>query len=159
FDPGAIAVLGASTEPGSIGQVLVRNLITGGFKKPVMPVNPRHKAVEGILTYKDVASLPVAPDLAVIATPPPSVPGLVAELGARGTKGVVVITAGFGEGGREEGERLRQAMLDAAQPHLLRVIGPNCVGVMVPGIGLNASFAHVAPRAGPIAFLAQSGAI
>jgi len=159
FEPRSVAVFGASTEPGSIGQVLVRNLIIGGFKGPVMPVNPRHLAVEGILAYKDAASLPVTPDLAVIATPPPTVPGLVAELGRRGTKGVVVITAGFGEGGREEGERLRQAMLDAARPHLLRIVGPNVVGVMVPKIGLNASFAHIAPKAGPIAFVAQSGAV
>ncbi|MGE5147101.1 MAG: acetate--CoA ligase family protein, partial [Candidatus Eiseniibacteriota bacterium] len=159
FHPASIAVLGASTEPGSIGQVLVRNLITGGFKGPVMPVNPRHLAVEGILTYKDVAALPVTPDLAVIATPPATVPGLIAELGRRGTKAAVVITAGFGEGGKEEGERLRQAVLDAAQPHLLRVVGPNCVGVMAPAIGLNASFAHISPKSGPIAFVAQSGAI
>ena len=159
FHPGSVAVLGASTEPGSIGQVLVRNLITGGFKGPVMPVNPRHQAVEGILTYKDAASLPVVPDLAVIATPPATVPGLIAELGQRGTRAAVVITAGFGEGGKAEGERLRQAMLDAARPHLLRIVGPNCVGVMVPEIGLNASFAHISPKAGPIAFVAQSGAM
>src|SRR5690606_26744319 len=135
------------------------NSAAGGFKGPAIPVTPRDRAVEGILAYKDVASLPVTPDLAVIATPPPTVPGLVAELGARGTKGVVVITAGFGEGGREEGERLRQAMLDAARPHLLRLIGPNCVGDMVPGIGLNASFAHIAPKPGKLAFVAQSGAV
>ncbi|MGE0716247.1 MAG: GNAT family N-acetyltransferase [Alphaproteobacteria bacterium] len=157
--PASVTLIGASTRPRSVGQVTARNLLQGGFKGPILPVNPHHAAIEGVLAYPDVASLPLAPDLAVIATPPDTVPGLVAELGARGTRAAVVLTAGFGEGNSAHGAELRQAVLDAARPHLLRVLGPNCVGLLVPGIGLNASFAHLGARAGDLAFLTQSGAI
>ncbi|MDD3652511.1 CoA-binding protein, partial [Immundisolibacter sp.] len=159
FKPKSVALIGASTRPRSVGAVLARNLFGAGFSGPVMPVNPKYVAVEGVLAYKDVASLPLAPDLAVIATPPHTVPQLIAELGARGTRAAVVITAGFKEGDNAHGAALQQAMLEAAQPHLLRIVGPNCVGIMVPGQGLNASFAHLAPRRGRLAFVAQSGAV
>jgi len=159
FAPGSVALIGASPTTGSVGQVTARNLLQGGFKGPVLPVNPRHGAVEGVLAYPDVASLPIAPDLAVIATPPDTVPGLIAALGQRGTRAALVLTAGFAGGGGAEGAERRQRMLDAARPHLLRVLGPNSVGLMVPGIGLNASFAHVGARPGDLAFLTQSGAI
>ena len=161
FKPRSIALIGASKQPRSVGAVLARNLFNAGFDGPVMPVNPNHRAIEGVLAYASADDLPEVPDLAVIATPPPTVPQLIRDLGARGTKAVVVITAGFGEGGDEEGEgaRLRQAMLDAARPTTMRIVGPNCVGIMVPGMGVNASFAHVAPERGHLAFVAQSGAI
>lgn len=158
FKPASVALIGASRRERSVGKVIARNLFNAGFDGPVMPVNPREASIEGVLAYKSVADLPVVPDLAVIATPPATVPGLIAELGARGTKAAVVITAGFGEMG-EEGRKLQQAVLDAARPHLLRVIGPNCLGIMVPGQGLNASFCHVPPLKGDIALVAQSGAI
>lgn len=159
FKPKSVALIGASNRPSSIGAVLAQNLLRGGFTGPVIPVNPKHKEIAGVRTYPNVASLPAAPDLAIISTPPQVVPEIVAELGARGTKAAVVITAGFGEGGSEQGKHLRQALLDAARPHLLRVIGPNCLGILVPGIKLNASFAHVHPAAGKLAFVTQSGAI
>lgn len=155
--PSSIALIGASKRAASVGALVARNLLKGGFDGPVMPVNPKHQAIEGVLTYPDVAHLPLTPDLAVISTPADAVPGIVAELAARGTKAAVVITAGFGEGG--EGAERRQAMLDAARPHLMRIVGPNCLGVMVPGIGLNASFAHLDPLPGKLAFIAQSGAV
>lgn len=158
FKPASVALIGASTRAGSVGAVVARNLFNAGFRGPVMPVNPHHRAVEGVLAYPDVAGLPVTPDLAVICTPPDSVPGLIAELGARGTKAAIVITAGLGADDGNGGT-LRQAALDAARPHLLRIVGPNCLGVMAPGAGLNASFAHTAPRAGDIAFVTQSGAM
>jgi len=159
FEPRSVALIGASRKEGSVGSVIARNLFKSGFEGPVMPVNPKHRAVQGVLAYPDVASLPVTPDLALIATPPQTVPGIVAELGERGTRAAVVITAGFGEGDDEEGRELRQEMLDAARPHLLRVLGPNCLGLIVPGCGLNASFAHLDPPPGRIAFVTQSGAI
>src|SRR5690606_34709880 len=93
-----------------------------------------------------------------IATPPDTVPTLIAQFGKMGTRAAVVVTAGFGEHVKD-GERLRQAMLDAARPDLLRIVGPNCLGVLVPGVGLDASFAHVRPRRGGVAFVAQSGAM
>jgi len=159
FKPASVALIGASPEPGSVGVVTARNLFGGGFAGPIMPVNPRHHSIEGVLTYPDIASLPETPDLAVIATPAETVPGIVAELGERGTKAAVVITAGFGEGADVHGKALQTAMLEAARPHLMRIVGPNCVGVMVPGIGLNAGFAHIAPQPGKLAFVAQSGAV
>ncbi len=159
FKPASVALIGARKQPGSVGAVLAHNLFNSGFDGPVMPVNPNQKAIEGVLTYADAASLPVTPDLAVIATPPDTVPGLIASLGERGTKAAVVITAGFGEGGDAEGQQRMQAMLDAARPHILRIVGPNCLGIIVPGMGLNASFAHRTPKPGHLAFVAQSGAV
>lgn len=159
FRPETVALIGASNRPGSVGEVAARNLFRSGFGGLVMPVNPKYRSVAGVKAYPDVASLPEVPDLAVICTPPDTVPGLIAELGERGTRAAVVITAGFGEGGGEEGMSRRQAVLDAARPHLLRVAGPNCLGIVVPQIGLNASFSHLMPREGGLAFVTQSGAI
>ncbi len=158
FGPASIAVIGASSRADSVGGVLWRNIRRAGFKGQIWPVNPRHASLDGVAVAKDVAGLPGAPDLAVIATPPATVPGLVSELGARGTRAAVIITAGFGELGAE-GKRLQQATLDAARPHLMRLVGPNCVGVMVPGAGLDASFSHIAPKSGNLAFVSQSGAM
>jgi acetyltransferase len=159
FRPASVAVIGASKEPLSPGAVIARNLRSDGFAGPVMLVNPKYSEIDGEPCHPDVASLPATPDLAVVVTPPPTVPEIIAALGARGTKAVAVITAGFGEGGAERGRALRQAMLDAARPHLLRIVGPNCMGVMVPGHGLNATFAHLAATPGRLAFVTQSGAI
>lgn len=156
--PSSIALIGASRRPKSIGAVVARNLFNAGFDGPVMPVNPREQSIEGVLCYNSVADLPMVPDLAVICTPPPTVPGLIDELGRRGTKAAIVITAGFAEAG-EEGRQLQQRMLEAAKPHLLRISGPNCLGVMVPGRGVNASFVHVPPLKGELAFVGQSGAV
>ena len=159
FKPKSVALIGASKRPSSVGAALAHNLFNAGFDGPVMPVNPKHDAIEGVLAYPDVASLPVTPHLAVISTPPDSVPGIVAELGIRGTRAAVVISAGFGESPEAHGRERQQALLDAARPHLVRIVGPNCLGVMVPGVGLNASFSHVHPKSGRLAFVAQSGAM
>jgi acetyltransferase len=158
FNPRSVAVIGASTDETRVGGVLARNIVRAGYRGRIMPVNPHHREIQGLPVYPDVAHLPEAPDLAVIATPPQTVPGLLAELGARGTRAAVVITAGFGELGAE-GKALQQQALEAARPYLMRIVGPNCVGVMVPGIGLDASFAHLAPPKGDLAFVSQSGAL
>src|SRR6185295_2831775 len=159
FRPKSVALIGASTRANSVGLVTVQNLLSGGFAGPIIPVNPKHKTVAGVPCYPDVASLPVAPDLAVICTPPRTVPGLVSELAARGVKGAIVITAGFKELGNEQGRALECAMLDGARPHLVRIIGPNCLGVLSTPIGLNASFAPGNAEKGGVAFVAQSGAM
>lgn len=159
FRPDSVVLIGASEKPGSVGAVLARNLCNGGFVGRVMMVNPRRKTVGGRPCFSDVASLPETPDLAVIATPPDTVPGLISDLAARGTRAAVVITAGFSETGQSRGQSLQQAMLHAARPELLRIIGPNCLGILLPGIGLNASFAHIQPLRGQLAFVAQSGAV
>ncbi|MBL8703220.1 MAG: bifunctional acetate--CoA ligase family protein/GNAT family N-acetyltransferase [Rhodospirillales bacterium] len=149
FQPRGVALIGASNRPGSVGQVMARNLAEGGFKGAIHAVNPKPGPIAGLPTVTDIAALPEAPDLAVIATPPATVPGLVEDLGRRGTRGIIVITAGVDQ----------QAVLQAAKPNLVRIVGPNCVGAMMPGIGLNATFAHMAARPGDLAFITQSGAI
>jgi acetyltransferase len=154
FHPRSVAVIGATTRDGAVGRVVLRNLLNAGFAGPVWPVNPKYRSIDGLPCFSTVAELPEAPDLAVIVTPPATVPGLIAELGERGTRAAVVISAGLT---KENG--LRQAMLDAARPHLLRVIGPNTLGLLVPPVALDASFAHRMPAKGSLALLSQSGAI
>jgi len=158
FKPGAVALIGATPRQGSLGAVLARNLRRGGFGGPLMLVNPHHRSIGGAPVHRDIASLPEVPELAVIATPPETVPQAIGELGARGTRAAVIITAGFGEQGAA-GRALQQAALDAARPYLLRLVGPNCVGIMVPAVGLDASFSHIPPLAGDLAFVSQSGAM
>ncbi|MFN3416595.1 MAG: GNAT family N-acetyltransferase [Caldimonas sp.] len=159
FRPASVAVIGASDREGSLGRLVMRNLRAGGFPGPVWPVNPRREFVAGQRAWPTVAALPGVPDLAVLCTPAPTVPTLVAELGARGTRAAVVLSAGLGSTSAEGGPSLRQAMLEAARPHLLRILGPNCVGLLVPGQRLNASFAHTDARPGSLAFVSQSGAL
>ncbi len=157
--PRSVAVIGASDRPHSVGATVMRNLLDAGYEGAVWPVNPKHTTVAGRAAYGRVTDLPSAPDLALICTPPATVPGLIAELGARGTRAAVVLTAGLGRERTADGRTLSAAMLDAARPYLLRVLGPNCVGLLVPGIKLNASFAHAPAQPGKIAFVAQSGAL
>jgi acetyltransferase len=159
FQPASVAVIGASDRAGSVGAVLLRNLKLGGFKGAIWPVNHRHASVDGGPAWADVASLPQAPDLAVICTPASTVPALIADLGRRGTRAAIVITAGLKQPASAGGPSLEQAMLDAARPHLLRILGPNCIGALVPGVGLNASFAPGNAHLGRLAFVTQSGAL
>jgi acetyltransferase len=158
FNPRSVALIGASDRPRSIGSTVLRNLRQGGFAGPVWPVNIRHTEVGGVRAYRTVTELPAAPDLAVLCTPAPGIPGLIAELGKRGTRAAIVISAGL-EQTTHGGQTLGDEMLKAAQPFTLRILGPNCIGLLVPGIGLNASFAHCGASAGNIAFIAQSGAL
>lgn len=153
FQPRAIALIGASNRENSVGQVLARNLLESGFAGPVMPVHRTAQAIRSSLTYPSVADLPVTPDLAVIATPAETVPQFIADLGERGCRAAVVISAGLGS------PDMRQKMLDASRPHMLRIVGPNCLGFISPGAGINASFAQLTPRKGGLALVAQSGAI
>jgi len=135
---------------------MLENLASAGFAGSIFPVSRRYGEVLGMRAYADVASLPETPDLAVIAIPAAGVPRVVRDLGHRGTGGALIISAGF-EGAHNAG--LREELAAAAKPAGVRILGPNTIGMIVPRIGLNASFAHVMPRPGGIAFLAQSGAI
>lgn len=150
--PASVALIGASERSGRVGTLVMRNLLQGGFKGRILPVNPKRSAVMDVEAFGSVEELPEAPDLAVIATPPDTVPGLTASLAKRGTRASIVLTAGIAGAAR-------QAMLDAAKPTCLRVLGPNCLGLLVPPLGLNASFAHRQALAGGIAFVSQSGAL
>jgi acetyltransferase len=154
FQARSVALIGATPRPGSVGSKVLGNLTSGGFDGPIWPVNPGRDSIDGLRCYASIAALPEAPDLAVIVTPPDTVPTLIGELGAKGTRAALVLTAGISDKGG-----LRQAMLDAAQPWCLRVIGPNSFGLFAPALGLNASFAHLAPAPGHLAFLSQSGAL
>lgn len=158
FAPRSIALIGASARPGSVGDVLARNLATGGFGGDLMFVNPRGEVILGQQASRSVDTLPKVPDLAVIATPAPSIPGLVTELGAAGCRAAVIISAGF-EGVEPAVIRLRRELLAAAGAHGMRLVGPNCLGVLSPRQGINASFARDAAPVGNVALIAQSGAI
>jgi len=152
FEPRSVAVIGASDRPASVGATVWHNIKHGGFSGELYAVNPKHAQIGGEPAYASVAALPEVPELAVICTPPSSVAALVAALGERGTRAAIVMTAGLDAA-------QKQAMLDAARRHLLRILGPNCLGLLAPHIGLNASFAHVAAQPGGLAFVSQSGAL
>ncbi len=152
FQAKSVALVGASEKPGSIGLTVASNLLRSGYQGKIAFVNPHHSEIRGLRCYPTVNDLPFAPELAIVATPPDTVPGIIDDLGRRGCRAVVVITAGI------KGE-IAQKMLDAAKPYLLRIIGPNCLGIQAPGIKLDASFAQVLVEPGDIALVSQSGAI
>ncbi|MBO0905605.1 bifunctional acetate--CoA ligase family protein/GNAT family N-acetyltransferase [Jiella sonneratiae] len=158
FRPRSIALIGASNKPGSVGNVIARNLLAGGFVGPVMLVNPHETTIEGQPVANRIDRLPQCPELAIVATPAAAVPGVVAELGERGCRAAVVISAGLSRPGRT-GKPLSQEMLDHAWPHLMRIVGPNCLGLISTPAGVNASFSHLMPAPGDIALVSQSGAI
>jgi acetyltransferase len=152
FDPASVAVIGASERPASVGATVWRNLSRGRYAGPVYAVNPKHRRLGDAPCYPNVEALPQVPELAVICTPPATVPGIVAALARAGTRAAVVLTAGLDA-------TQKQAMLDAARPALLRILGPNGLGLLVPHSGLNASFAHIDAQPGELAFISQSGAL
>lgn len=149
--PQSVALIGASKRPGSVGETVLKNLLKGGFKGPISLVNPKYREIDGRRCYASVSDLPDAPDLAVLATPPDTITKLIEDLSAKGTRAAIALAAGMGD--------QKKAMIAAARPNCLRILGPNCIGLMVPNIGLNASFAHRAPLAGDLAFVSQSGAL
>jgi acetyltransferase len=152
FDPRSVAVFGASHRHESVGGIVLRNLRGAGFAGGVHAVNLHRGEIDGVRSFTSIGDLPEVPDLAVICTPPATVPALIAKLGAAGTRAAIVVTAGLGA-------TLTQQMLAAAKPHLLRILGPNCIGLMTPRQKLNATFAHTAALDGELAFVTQSGAL
>ncbi|GAB4458464.1 MAG: bifunctional acetate--CoA ligase family protein/GNAT family N-acetyltransferase [Armatimonadaceae bacterium] len=163
FKPRSVAVIGATETEGSVGRTLVTNLISSPFGGVVYPVNPKRPSVLGIRAYPSVSEIPDSVDLAVIVTPAPTVPAIIAECVEKGVTGAIIISAGFKEVGQEGAEREKQVMeaarrRDGDTPPL-RIIGPNCLGVMSPLTGLNATFAQAMAKPGNVAFLSQSGAL
>lgn len=154
LNPTGVVLVGGSARTDSVGGVVLSNLLAGGFAGPVHVVNPKPVDVPGARWAPSIEALPEAPPLAVIATPAPTIPATIAALGARGTRAAVVISAGL-----TAANGLRQAALDAARPHLLRIVGPNGIGAMMPHARLNASFARDAARPGGLALISQSGAL
>jgi len=158
FTPNNIAVIGATEAPGSVGRTTLWNLISSPFGGTVFPVNPKRSSVLGIRAYPSITAVPEQCDLVVIVTPPPTIPGIIRECGQNGVKGAVVISAGFKEIG-EEGSKLEQQLLEEARAAGIRVIGPNCLGLMSPLTGVNATFAAGMARPGNVGFISQSGAL
>jgi acetyl coenzyme A synthetase (ADP forming)-like protein len=160
FRPRSVAVIGASRRPGSIGAAIFRNLLEKGFEGPVYPVNPSARVVQSVLAYASVADIPGEVDLAIIAIPARDVLAAVEECGRKGVRGVVVITAGFKETG-PEGAELELALRDDARRYGMRLVGPNCLGVLntESGVHLDATFAPAWPPPGQVAFSSQSGAL
>ncbi len=158
FAPKTVAVIGATETPDSVGRTLMWNLLSNPFGGTIFPVNPKRKNVLGIKAYPNIATVPEKVDLAVIATPAPTIPGIINECVDAGVKGAIIISAGFKEIG-EEGVKLEQQILQNARRGNLRIIGPNCLGVMNPLIGLNATFASTIARPGNVGFISQSGAL
>lgn len=151
--PRSVAVIGASSRAGALGQRVLENIIDSGFEGAIFAVNPKRVEIEDEWWVASVEDLPMAPDLAIIVTPAATVPEILSQLGARGTRLAVILSAGFHD------PLLRQRMLDAARPHLLRVVGPNCLGVLLPHAKLNATFAHRNARPGGLTLISQSGAL
>jgi acetyltransferase len=158
FAPASVAVIGATGRPGTVGRTVLENLLHGGFRGKVYAVNATHPEVLGLKAYKSIRDIPGPVDLAVVATPAATVPHLIGECVESGTKSAVVISAGFRERGTE-GAALEQQIQEQLRRSSMRLIGPNCLGIMNPTIGLNATFAKDAPQAGNVAFLSQSGAL
>ena len=158
FAPRSIAVIGATEREGSVGRTVMWNLVTNPFGGTVFPVNSKRSNVLGIKSYPTVAAVPEAVDLAVVATPAPAVPGVIRECASAGVRGAIIISAGFKEIG-DAGARLEREILEIARAARMRIVGPNCLGIMCPLTGLNATFAGSMARKGNVAFLSQSGAL
>lgn len=158
FQPQTVAVIGATEKPGSVGRTLLWNLITNPFGGTVFPINPHHHSVLGITTYPTIFDVPEKIDLAVIATPAPTVPKIISDCVDTDIKGAIIISAGFKEIG-EKGIALEQEILQQAQRGKIRIIGPNCLGIMNPISGLNATFASKMAQPGNVGLISQSGAL
>ncbi|MCX7172965.1 MAG: GNAT family N-acetyltransferase [Proteobacteria bacterium] len=158
FEPKSIAIIGASETPGSIGLTLVRNMLDSEYKGQLFLVNPGHKSIFGQKSYSSVGSIPQRLDLVVICTKAPTVPHIVEACGRAGTRSAIVISGGFGETG-ESGAALERTVLENARRHRMRLLGPNCLGIMRPNRGINLSFANGSANPGSIGLISQSGAL
>ncbi|MFO7664605.1 MAG: bifunctional acetate--CoA ligase family protein/GNAT family N-acetyltransferase [Chloroflexota bacterium] len=158
FKPQSVAVVGATERAGSVGRTILWNLISTSFGGTIFPINPSRSSILGIKAYPSISEVPDSVDLAVIVTPAKTVPGIIRECVAAGVKAAIIISAGFKETG-PEGEALEQEILAIARKGGMRIVGPNCLGIMNPLTGLNATFASTMARPGPVGFISQSGAL
>ena len=158
FAPRSVAVFGASDRPDSVGQIVFQNMLQCGFKGKLYPINAKNTEIQGQRAYQSIGEISEPVELVVVATPPQTVPGILEECGLQGVKAAIIITAGFGEAG-SEGAALEKELVEVARRFKIRLIGPNCLGVMRPSIGLNATFNKGGSNTGSIAFVSQSGAL
>lgn len=159
FTPKSIAVFGASERPNSVGALALQNLLEGEFSGPVYPINPAHEELHGQRCYAGIDDIQHPVDLAVVATPAPTVPEIIRQCGEHGVGAAVVLSAGFGEGGDGAGSRLQGAMLEEARRYGVRILGPNCLGLIRPRLGINATFSNNSAQRGSLALVSQSGAL
>lgn len=159
FKPSSVALIWTDQEYSAYGEVILKNLAAGGFGGEIFSVHPEKRTIAGIPAFKNPDEMPHAPDLAVIARPRKEVPDLINQLGGKGTRAAVLISYGFGEGGDDEGKAYRDLTLKASNPYLLRIIGAGSLGLIAPAKGINASYAHIYPKSGNVAFVAQSGTL
>ncbi len=158
FEPRSIAIIGATERQGKIGEVLIANMLAAGYQGRLFAVNPKYRSVHGVPCFASIAALPEAVDLVVVATPAETVPGLIEDCGRAGIRSALVITAGFGETG-PKGAVLEARVLELARRHGVRMVGPNCLGILRPEIGLYAAFARGAALPGSLGLVSQSGAV
>ncbi len=158
FSPKSIAVFGASNRTNAVGTIVFKNLVKAGFQGDLFPVNLHRSKVQGRKVYRTIADINKDIDLAVVATPAATVPEIVHQCGQVGVRAVVILTAGFAEAG-DAGKKLQNDIIESARQFGIRIIGPNCLGIMRPRLGLNATFSHNMARAGQLALVSQSGAL
>ncbi|UCE38330.1 MAG: CoA-binding protein [Thermoplasmata archaeon] len=169
FKPSSVAVIGASPKKGKVGNIVLNNIIygseenekngvVGGFKGNIYPINPKADEISGLKVYDSVIKVPSEVDMAVVCIPPKAVKDAIEDCGKKGVKSIVIITAGFSEMGAE-GKNLEKEILSTAKKYKIRIIGPNCLGIISPFCDLNASFGDAVPKRGPISFASQSGAL
>ncbi len=158
FEPKSVAVIGASEREKSVGNILFKNIIDSGYKGRLYPINPKHSTIHGVQAHGSIEEIGARVELAIIATRPQTVPAIVEQCGRSGVRNVIVITSGFAEAGHS-GAALERKMLEIARSYNVRVLGPNCLGIIRPVLGLNATFAKVSANAGNLALVSQSGAM
>jgi acetate---CoA ligase (ADP-forming) len=158
FQPKSVAIIGASANPDKLGYVVLNNAINSGYKGTIYPINPKGGEILGLTAYPSINALPATPDLAVVVIPYPQVPAAMQEIGEKGIPACVVITAGFREAGTE-GMKREVEVMNLARQYNVRLVGPNCLGLIDTFTPLNVTFAAGTPPKGPIAFMSQSGAL
>lgn len=159
LSPTSIAIIGASTTPGKVGHDILHNLKEQGFSGELYPVNPKHDEIQGLKAVQSVKEIRQPVDVAIVVIPAKYVPDALRECGDKGIKDIIIISAGFGEIHTEEGDRLEAEVAEIATQYKLNVVGPNCLGILRPTHGMNASFARKLPPAGNVALVSQSGAM
>ncbi len=157
FEPDSVAIIGASEKEGSVGESLMKNVLDG-YQGEIYPVNPNRETIMEIEAFESVGEVPGEVDVAVIAIPAKLVPETIDECGEAGIKNAIVISAGFGETGKE-GKKLEEKLEKKRKEHGIRILGPNCLGLIRPGSNLNLSFLRKKPKEGGVAFISQSGAM
>ena len=158
FSPESVAIFGASDRIDSVGQIVLSNMLKSGYKGALFPINPKHEEIQGHKAYASLFQVSEIVELAVIATPAQTVPDIIEDCGKHGIKAAVIISAGFSETGAT-GQTLERAVLENARRYGIRLLGPNCLGIMRPDRGLNATFNKGSANAGNLAFVSQSGAL